>query len=256
MDSISLPGDLHADPGFREQLFSFFLDTLTGAELGDWLKDLDQEPRGSVAERQARIRQHSQYLTMPAGGLPEQTQSYLRPYSAGHLADLCKILSLSPEGSKDALYRRIMREVHYREGWLPRLEPGIKIPTAAVVMPFLGLLPITKGGDYERNYYSVIHDELGEVFGDIIYEQQAVAHGTTLKIDFHVGDPQGAGVGVEVKMPTSNSDIQKALGQVDQYQRRYGSELIVFVLQDFIKPAEVVFFQRELQYKSIRAVFW
>jgi hypothetical protein len=36
-------------------------------------------------------------------------------------------------------------------------------------------------------------------------------------------------------MPTNNSEIQRALGQSgDQYQRRYGNELIIFVLQDFM----------------------
>jgi hypothetical protein len=77
-----------------------------------------------------------------------------------------------------------------------------------------------------------------------------------LKIDFHVGDPQGIGVGIEVKMPTSNSEVQRALGQIDQYQRRYGSELILFVLlNNFLKPDGLHFFQEELKRKSVRAVF-
>ena len=104
-------------------------------------------------------------------------------------------------------------------------------------------------------YNPVIHDELSDVFGDIVYEQQAVAHGTILKIDFHVGDPQGPGVGIEVKMPTSNSEIQKALGQIDQYQRRYGNELILFVLLGFLRPDGVHFFREELKRKGVRAVF-
>jgi hypothetical protein len=44
-----------------------------------------------------------------------------------------------------------------------------------------------------------------------------VAHGSTLKIDFHVGDPQADGVGIEVKVPKNNADVQRTLGQLDQY---------------------------------------
>jgi hypothetical protein len=192
---------------------------------------------------------------MPAAEFPEQTEAYLKPYSIGHLADLCDVLGLSNDRTKDALYRRILREVHYREGWLPRVEPASNPPSAEVVMQFLAWFPITKGGNYEKDYYPVIHDELTDVFGNIVYEQVAIAHGTILKIDFHVGQPQGAGVGIEVKMPTSNSEIQKALGQVDQYLRRYGSELIMFVIQDFLKPDGIHFFQEELKHKGVRAVF-
>ncbi len=250
-----VPSGLQADSALREQLFGFFLETRTGAELGEWLKDIGQDPRGSVAEKQTRIREHSKYPTMPAEDFPAQTEAYLQPYTAGHLADLCEVLGISSDGTKDALYRRVMREIHFREGWLPRIEPGSGAPTAAVVMQFLAWFPITKSGKYEKDYYPIIHDELSEVFGDTVYEQQAVAHGTILKIDFHVGEPQGAGVGIEVKMPTSNSEIQKALGQVDQYVRRYGGELVIFVLQDFLKPDGIHFFQAELKAKGVKAVF-
>jgi hypothetical protein len=249
------PASLRTDPAFREQLFGFYLESLTGAELADWLRDIGQDSRGSVAERQARIREHSKYLTMPAAEFPEQTVEYLRPYSSDHLADLCNVLGVSNEGSKDALYRRILREVHYREGWLPRVEPASGTPGAELVMRFLAWFPIMKGGSYEKEYYPVIHDELTDVFGDIVYEQVAIAHGTVLKIDFHVGEPQGDGVGIEVKMPTSNSELQRALGQIDQYLRRYGNELVMFVLQDFLKPDGIHLFQQELKRKGVKAVF-
>jgi hypothetical protein len=251
----SVPAEIHADAALREQLFSFFLEMQTGPELADWLKGLGQDSRGSVSERQDRVRAHSKYPTMPPAEFPDQTEAYLQSYTAGHLVNLCDELGLSNEGNKDALYRRIMREVHYREGWLPRVAPGSIIPTAAVVMQFLAWFPITMNGKRESDYYPVIYDELNEVFGAVVYEQQAIVHGTTLKIDFHVGNPQGPGVGIEVKKPTSNSEIQKALGQVDQYQRCYGDELILFVLMDFLKPAEIHFFREELVRKRIRAVF-
>lgn len=251
----SVPTDLHPDPVLRERLFSFFLETLTGEGLRSWLKDIRQDPRGSVAERRASIREHTQYLTMPPSEFPAQTETYLRPCSSGNLADLCEDLAVSNEGTKDALYRRIMREVHYCEGWLPRITHGSPNPTAALVMSFLAWFPITKGGEYEKNYYPVIHDELSEVFGNVVYDQQPIAHGSILKIDFHVGDPQGSGVGIEVKMPTRNSEVQRALGQIDQYQRRYGNELIMFVLLDFLKPDGLHLFQEELKRKGVRAVF-
>ncbi len=257
MDAVarSVPVGIHADASLREKLFSFFLETQTGPELGDWLKDIGQDSRGSVSERQTRIRAHSKYPTMLPAEFPAQTEAYLQHYTAGDLADLCDDIGVLNEGNKDTLYRRVMREVHYREGWLPRVEPGSVTPRADVVMQFLAWFPITKSGKYEKDYYAVIHDELNEVFSGVVYEQQPIAHGTTLKIDFHVGSPQGLGVGIEVKMPTSNSEIQKALGQVDQYQRCYGDELILFVLIDFLKKAEIHFFREELVRKRIRAVF-
>lgn len=255
MIATTIPNGLQRDPALREMLLSFFLDTLTGAELAGWLKDIGQDSRGTVEERKARIRANTKYLTMPESEFPAQTENYLTAYQADHLADLCEYLGLSDDGSKDALYRRIMREIHYREGWLFRWSPsGTTALTAACVMPFLGCMPITKRGKYEKDYYAVIRDELEEVFSSV-YEQLPVAHGSTLKIDFHVGDPTGHGVGIEVKLPMNNSDVQRALGQIDQYQRRYQDNLILFVLQDFLKPEARHFMREELNRKGIRAVF-
>lgn len=255
MTERTIPASLQRDPALRELLLSFFLGTLTGTELAGWLKDIGQDSRGSVEERKTRIRANTKYLTMPESEFPAQTENYLVPYQTDHLRDLCEHLGLPDEGSKGGLYRRVMREVHYREGWLTRQSPsGTATLRAADVMPFLGRMPLSKQGEYEKDYYPVIHDELEEVFASV-YEQLPVAHGTTLKIDFHVGDPTGHGVGIEVKMPTSNSDVQRALGQLDQYQRRYQDNLILFVLQDFLKPESQHFMQEELKRKGVRAVF-
>lgn len=249
------PTTLRADPQLRELLLTYFLNSLTGAELADWLKDIGQDSRGSVEERRARIRAHTRYLTMPQAEFPGQTEAYLQPYSVGHLADLCEQLSIPANGTKDALYRRILREVHYREGWLQRTEPSATAPlTAVAVMPFLAWFPLKVRSDFEKDYYPILHDELEEVFG-AVYEQLPVAHGSTLKIDFHVGDPQAHGVGIEVKVPKNNADVQRTLGQLDQYQRRYGENLLLFVLMDFLKPEIAHFMQEALQRNNIRSVW-
>jgi hypothetical protein len=255
MTARTIPANLQRDPELRELLLSFYLETLTSAEFAEWLKDIGQDSRGTVEERKARIRATTKYLTMPESEFPAQTERYLVPYDAGYLDELCVRLRISTDGNKDACYRRIMREVHYREGWLSRQSPSDTAAlNAATVMPFLGWMPLRTRGSYEKDYYPLIRDELQEVFSSV-YEQLPVAHGTTLKVDFHVGDPTGHGVGVEVKMPTNNSEVQRALGQLDQYQRRYRDDLILFVLQDFLKPESERFLQEELKRKGVRAVF-
>lgn len=253
---MTAPSDLSPDPQLRELLLNYFIDSLTGAELTDWLQQLGAETRGSVAEKQQRVRAHTKYLTMPAREFPAQTQNYLAVYSSDHLADLCEHLGLSPAGTKDARYRRIMRAVHTREGWLPRIAApfDVKTLTAATVAPFLAWFPISCEGEYERDFYPIIRDELSEVFGSAVYEQLPVAHGSTLKIDFHVGDPSGHGVGIEVKMPTNNADVQRAVGQLDQYQRRYGHNLILLVLGEFLKREILSSFIDALKGRSIATV--
>lgn len=250
------PATIAPDPVLRELLLGYFLETATGPELTDWLRDIGQDSRGSVDEKRQRIRANTKYLTMPGAEFPAQTESYLAPYPSDLLADLCEDLGLSIDGTKDARYRRIMREVHYREGWLARVSTDFSVPqlSASLVAPFLGWAPLKGGGNYEKDFYPALHNELHEVFGDMVYEQLPVAHGSTLKIDFHVGDPLGHGVGIEVKMPVNNADVQRALGQLEQYQRRYGENLIMFILQDFLKPEIEKYFIESLRGKGIAIV--
>lgn len=251
----TFPEAIRRDPLLRELLLSFYLNTQTRAELADWLKQIDQDARGSVEDLKTRIRASSKYLSMPEREFPEQSEDYLSIYPAAHLKDLCKQLGISADGNKDTLYRRIMREIHYRENWLDRLnDVDTKSLNADRVMPFLAWMPLNKRGEYEKDFYPAIEDELTEVFG-AVYSQLPVAHGSTLKIDFHVGEPTGFGVGVEVKMPTNNSDVQRALGQIDQYQRRYGENLILFVVADFLKPETVRILQEDLLRKGVRSIF-
>jgi hypothetical protein len=251
----TFPEEIRRDSAFRELLLSFYLETQTRAELANWLKQIDQDSRGPVDELRARIRARTQYLSMPEREFPAQSESYLSMYQIAHLADLCKLLGLSADGKKDTLFRRIMREIHFREGWLSRpTDIDAASLRADQVMPFLAWMPLKVRGQYEKDFYPIIEDEMFEVFGSV-FSQVPLAHGSTLKIDFHIGDPTGNGVGIEVKMPTNNSDVQRTLGQIDQYQRRYGDNLILFVLAEFLKPETERFLQDDLLRKGVRSVF-
>lgn len=75
-----------------------------------------------------------------------------------------------------------------------------------------------------------------------VHEQLPIASGTTLRIDFHLGHRQRPGVGVECKMPTNNADVQRALGQLDQYRERYGANLVLFVIGDYLDRAPETLF--------------
>jgi hypothetical protein len=72
--------------------------------------------------------------------------------------------------------------------------------------------------------------------------------------------PGQGGVGVESKMPTSNSDIQKAIGQLRQYQSRYAQSLIVVVFPDFVEQKHLQLFFHELGQRGIayvaKRMFW
>jgi hypothetical protein len=72
-----------------------------------------------------------------------------------------------------------------------------------------------------------------------------------MEIDFHVGPPGGAGVGVEVKMRTSNAEIQRAFGQVDQYCERYGSNLLLILLADFMTETQKQLFLRDVKSRGV-----
>lgn len=121
--------------------------------------------------------------------------------------------------------------------------------------PFVQWYPILKKRPYEKDYYGEFLDEMTDVFGtEAVHKQQAVANGNSLKIDFHIGHPQRAGVGVEFKMPKNNGEIQKALGQMDQYKARYGSDLIVVLLPNVLDEAKMTSFVEPLTRKQIAVV--
>lgn len=233
-----------ADLTLRTTLLDYFIENQTGPELTEWLRDIGQDSKGSVAEKKARIRASTKYLTMPAEAFPEQTMSYLDLFPSGHLADICSALGLPDDGTKDSCYRRIMREVRYREGWSARPDrTADSICTTESVRTHVEWYPIKRRGQYESDFYPAFAEEMDEVFGqDNVHEQLAIAYGNTLKIDFHIGPPQGDGVGVEFKMPTTNSELQRALGQLDQYKSRYGDRLLMVLLPDFLDRAQQALF--------------
>jgi hypothetical protein len=115
---------LTADPELRQCLLDFFIDSATGQDLSEWLRDIGLDPKGSVADKQNRIRQNTRYLSMPSDDFPAQTEIYLKPFTSDDLADICEVLGLRVEGTRDARYRRIMREVRFREGWVAKPNGG------------------------------------------------------------------------------------------------------------------------------------
>ncbi len=247
------PQGLKPAPELRATLLDYFVDTATSGELSDWLRNIGQDPKGGVDEKRERVRQHSKYIGMSPETFPQQTIYYLDLYSSGHLSGLCESLGIDEGGGKDAKWRRIMREVGFREGWLPKLShPAGSEFNIELVRPFVEWHLIVKRGAYEKDFYEGFFNEMEEVFGaQYVYQQLPIAHGTTLKVDFHLGHPQEEGVGIEFKMPASNSELQRALGQMDQYQSRYGRQLIVILFPDRLDKALIKLFVDQLAEKSI-----
>ncbi len=238
----------------REKLLECYLAFSTSKELSAWLEELGQDPKGTVEEKTARVRQHTRYLSMPPESFPAQTIEYLNNYNAEALSEICRNLSLNEDGPRNALFRRIYREVGFREGWLRPIPKTPEI-NKEIVLPFVNWYPILKNGNYEKDYYRVFYNEMSEIFGEVnVHQQLPVNHGGTLKIDFHIGHPQEGGMGVEFKMPTNNSELQRALGQMDQYVRRYGPNLIVVLIPDFLEKAQEILFSDELKRKGIEVV--
>ena len=246
---------LTRNPELRENLLQFYLDCATSQELSEWLQGIGQDPKGITEEKRARVRQHTKYLPMTPETFPLQTIRYLSRYTGDQLDALCQGLGLDGDGSKNTLFRRIYREVGCREGWLRPNAKAEQIISKQTVLPFVQWYPIMKNYEYEKDYYKDFHEEMSEAFGlHNVHSQLAIAYGNTLKIDFHIGHPQQGGVGVEFKMPTNNSELQRALGQMDQYGSRYKTELIVVIIPDFLSPAQVELFVGELGRKNITAV--
>jgi len=247
---------LHPNPELRSKLLDYFIENYTSQELSDWLRDLGQDPKGTVAEKKVRVRQHTKYLSMAAEEFPHQTMHHLDIFPSGHLADICEALGIDAEGTKDACYRRIMREVGYREGWLSGLKSVSDATfTVLTVKPFIQWYPVIKRGKYEKDFYPAFEEEMKEIFGpDFVHRDLPIASGTTLKIDFHLGHPQREGVGVEFKMPTNNSEIQRALGQLDQYKERYGDRLLIVLFPDFLNEAQKTLFVDQLSAKGVTIV--
>ena len=52
-------------------------------------------------------------------------------------------------------------------------------------------------------------------------------------------------------MPANNSEVQRALGQMDQYQAHYRDQLLVVLLPDLLNKAQVTLFVDKLAEKGI-----
>ena len=246
---------LTPDQALREQLFSFILDSTSSQDLSDWLQDIGQDSKGTADEKANRLKEHSGYLQTPTEEFPIETILHLNSFPANNLAELCESLRLDADGPKTTLVRRIYREVGFREGWLPPKLQEAPTIVKETVLPFVQWYPLLKAGQYEKDYYRDFYDEMSELFGSInVHEQLAIAYGNTLKIDFHIGHPQRGGVGIEFKMPTNNGEIQRALGQLDQYMNHYKEEVIVVLLPDFLTDAQLQLFLDELKRKEITVV--
>ena len=55
-------------------------------------------------------------------------------------------------------------------------------------------------------------------------------------------------------MPTNNSDLQRALGQMDQYQDRYGENLLVVLISDSLDRAQQTLFVDRLAERKIPVI--
>lgn len=247
--------NLVPDQAFREQLFTFFVSSNSSEDLSNWLEDIGHNSKGTRDDKVNRLKEHSAYPRTPIEQFPFKTILHLDSLSQNNLTELCAALQVNTDGSNTALVRRLYREVGYREGWLPRKPQEASAITKETILPFVQWHPVMKNRQYEKDYYRDFYEDMSEHFGPLnVHEQLSIAHGNTLKIDFHIGHPQQGGVGIEFKMPTGNAEIQRALGQLDQYVSRYGKELIIVVLPDFLKDAQLQLFLDELGRKSITVV--
>ena len=250
------PASLKVDSVLRGKLLDYFVETATGPELSGWLEGLGQETKGTVEDKRTRVRQNTAYLTMPCEGFPQQTLHYLEPYPSDLLADLCEELDLDSSGTKEIRTRRIMRELGICEGWIPRYIPTQdQAISIAWVKPLVEWHLIAKRGNYEKDFYPSFFQDMEEMLTpEYVHAQFPIATGSTLRVDFHIGHPSKTGIGIEFKQPGNNSDLQKALGQMDQYKTVYGDRLIVVLFPDFLDQKQVMLFSDQLSSKGICSI--
>jgi hypothetical protein len=217
-----------ADPRLRHELLDAYIEYTTDEGIAQWLREINQPTSGTIREQRERVRYHSKYPTMTVEEWPEQTRGYLDRLTRDQLQNLCRRLDLFPFDSRDISYRRIFRELGYREGWLQRTARNdARAITHDVIKAFVSWFPVLKDHEQEKLYYQGFRDEMTEVFGnDYVHEQHPIAHGSTLRVDFHIGHP-AKGIGVELKLPKTNSDLQRLSGQLDQYKQAYADNFIL-----------------------------
>jgi hypothetical protein len=182
----------------------------------------------------------------------------LRALDVASLASLCDGLEIPIERStKQLLLRRLHHFIAVQEGLLQHPAHAGQFPTVHEVYRLVNWYPLYQAKDYERDLYDDFFNTMAHVFGDdLVHEQVTVAHGAALKIDFHIGSavPGQGGVGVEFKMPATNSDVQKAMGQLGQYQQTYGQSLIVVVFPHLLQAKQLQPFFHDLAGRGIAYV--
>ena len=228
----SLEGARHrsvtADRALRALLLEVFLDASLPTELSGWLRRLGLPADGPEEDRRTRLRAHADYLTVPAEDFPRATRRELDRLTTARLGALCGALGLAVAGPREALYRRALREVGYREGWLP---PDARLAGDAVgrkdVEPFVRWHPVLVPVTLARELAISLSDELAEVFGtDRVHTHIPVSDDTGAPaIDVHVGDGVLGGVGIAIA--ARESGIPRA--QLGRYRVRYGADLIVLL---------------------------
>ena len=255
--SMKPPPTIRADRQFRLVLLEYFLECATSAQLTEWLRNLGAFTKGSADEKRARVRSATKYIELPAAEFPQKTICHLERYSsAEHIDGICQALQLDREGPRDLKWRRIMRQVAFREGWLVRPEAlGEGEFTVDSVLPYVDWHLVMRERGYERDLYPGFQEDMQDLFGpQRVHEQLPVASGTNLKIDFHLGHPLLGGVGVVFKLPTNTADLQRAIGQIEQYQGRYAENLIVVLFPRLLDNAQSTAFVARLSEKGVAVV--
>jgi hypothetical protein len=244
------------DHELREALFGVRLDDLTSGGLSDWLEELGADPRGTIEQKRSRIRECTTFLDAPSRDMIAEALDDFRTSDARVLEAICDALGYPGGGTKSKLLRRLHLIMALREGIVPTQPHAGTFPTPQELYPFLDWYTVyqLKSNARERDLYPDFFEAMCMVYGDeLVHEQVAIAHGSSLKIDFHIGSTAigQPGIGIEFKMPASNSDVQKSIGQLGQYQTRYGQSLTLVLFEDFIETKHLHPFFHELHTRGI-----
>ena len=236
----------------RRRLMKCVLRLCDSVTLSKWLEKIGRDSGGRIGQKRIRIMRFTRYHSLSVVEFSSQTLAYLRQH--GTLADVrrvCLELGFPIQGTRQALIRRALRCIHRFERWLP---PG-DVLSACAVRAVASAYPIQVTG-FEAAYCDEFEDEANEVWPGRVHRSYPVANGTSLRIDFHIGTPGADGVGVEFKVPRSNSEIQRAKGQIDQYLAAYPNGRLVLVVIDdgYLSKATLALFERDARSRGVHVV--
>jgi hypothetical protein len=161
-----------AQADLRDKLFESYLSFSISKELSELLRDLGEQPLGTIDVKLGRLQRHAKALSVPSEPSPRQTLFHLSHYDADILAEICQELGLPSHGSKETLFRRIYGEVGRREGWLQPMPEDAR----AVIKD--AVLPILKGFDSEKDYYMAFGEGLTDLFGEGNVHMQPLTYGS------------------------------------------------------------------------------